>query len=180
MKRAYCLYRVSDRGQLEKNDIPMQKIACHTFAEYHGWNIIKEFSEKGVSGYKQHMDDRDAIVQIRESAQMGKFDILLVFTFDRIGRRDDETPFVVEWLTRQGIAVWSVCEGEQCFDNHVDKLTNYIRYWQAAGESERISERARTRIRQLTKGGPLYWRCLPLWISACAAGPSKQKRAAAV
>ncbi len=153
MKRVCCLYRVSDRGQVEKNDIPMQKIACHTFAEYHGWNIIKEFSEKGVSGYKRHMDDRDAIVQIKESAQMGKFDILLVFTFDRIGRRDDETPFVVEWLTRQGIAVWSVCEGEQCFDNHVDKLTNYIRYWQAAGESERISERTRTRIRQLTKEG---------------------------
>jgi len=30
---------------------------------------------------------------------------------------------------------------------------NYIRYWQAAGESERISERTRTRIRQLTSEG---------------------------
>lgn len=25
MNRVYCLYRVSDRGQVEKNDIPMQK-----------------------------------------------------------------------------------------------------------------------------------------------------------
>lgn len=57
MKRVCCLYRVSDRGQVEKNDIPMQKIACRTFAEYHGWNIIKEILEKGVSGYKRHMDD---------------------------------------------------------------------------------------------------------------------------
>ena len=73
--------------------------------------------------------------------------------FDRIGRRDDETPFVVEWLVRNGVSVWSVCEGEQRFDNHVDKLTNYIRYWQAAGESEKISERTRTRIRQLTEEG---------------------------
>ena len=24
----------------------------------------------------------------------GKFDILLVFMFDRLGRRDDETPFI--------------------------------------------------------------------------------------
>ena len=153
MKRVYCLYRVSDKGQVDKNDIPMQKIACHSFAECHGWKIIEEYSEKGISGYKRHMDERDAIVQIKECAQLGKFDILLVFAFDRIGRRDDETPFVVEWLTRQGIAVWSVCEGEQCFNNHVDKLTNYIRYWQAAGESERISERTRTRIRQLTSEG---------------------------
>lgn len=92
-------------------------------------------------------------MEIREDAMAGKFDILLVYMFDRIGRRDDETPFVVEWLVRNGVSVWSVCEGEQRFDNHVDKLTNYIRYWQAAGESEKISERTRTRIRQLTEEG---------------------------
>lgn len=153
MKKVYCLYRVSDRGQVEKNDIPMQKIACQTFARCHGWEIVKEFTEKGVSGYKRHMDDRDTILEIKNDALFGKFDVLLVFMFDRIGRRDDETPFVVEWLVQKGIAVWSVCEGEQRFDNHVDKLTNYIRYWQAAGESERISERTRTRIRQLTSEG---------------------------
>lgn len=153
MNRVYCLYRVSDRGQVEKNDIPMQRIACRTFAQERKWEVVKEFSEKGVSGYKLTMQQRDAILEIREDALAGKFDILLVYMFDRIGRRDDETPFVVEWLTRNGIAVWSVCEGEQRFDNHVDKLTNYIRYWQAAGESEKISERVRTRIRQLTQEG---------------------------
>ena len=57
--------------------------------------------------------------------------------FDRIGRRDDETPFVVEWLVRNGVSVWSVCEGEQRFDNHVDKLTNYIRYWQEKARKSR-------------------------------------------
>ena len=153
MNRVYCLYRVSDRGQVEKNDIPMQRIACRTFAQERGWEIEKELSEKGISGYKLTMQQRDAILEIREAALAGKFDILLVYMFDRIGRRDDETPFVVEWLTRNGIAVWSVCEGEQRFDNHVDKLTNYIRYWQAAGESAKTSERVRTRIRQLTEDG---------------------------
>lgn len=153
MNRVYCLYRVSDRGQVEKNDIPMQRIACQTFARERGWEILREFSEKGVSGYKLTMQQRDAVMEIREAAMAGKFDILLVYMFDRIGRRDDETPFVVEWLVRSGISVWSVCEGEQRFDTHVDKLTNYIRYWQAAGESEKISERTRTRIRQLTEEG---------------------------
>ena len=37
MNRVYCLYRVSDRGQVEKNDIPMQRIACRTFAQERGW-----------------------------------------------------------------------------------------------------------------------------------------------
>jgi len=47
-----------------------------------------------------------------------KFDVLLVlvFMFDRLGRKDDETPFIVEWFVQQGIEVWSVKEGEQRFD----------------------------------------------------------------
>ena len=35
-KRVYTLYRVSTIGQVEKDDIPMQKAACHEFAERHG------------------------------------------------------------------------------------------------------------------------------------------------
>lgn len=55
MNRVYCLYCVSDRGQVEKNDIPMQRIACQTFAREREWKIVREFSEKGVSGYKLTM-----------------------------------------------------------------------------------------------------------------------------
>ena len=39
----------------------------------------------------------------------------------------------MEWFTKQGVEVWSVNEGQQRFDSHVDKLMNYIRYWQASG-----------------------------------------------
>ena len=63
------------------------------------------------------------------------FDVLLVFMFDRLGRRDDETPFVVEWFAKQGIRIFSVKEGEQKFESHTDSLINYIRYWQSEGES---------------------------------------------
>ena len=73
--------------------------------------------------------------------------------FDRIGRIADETPFVVEWFVRNGIRVWSTQEGEQRFDNHTDKLLNYIRFWQADGESEKTSVRTRTSLRQLVEEG---------------------------
>lgn len=82
-----------------------------------------------------------------------KFDILLVFMFDRLGRREDETPFAVEWFVKIGIEVWSAKEGQQRFDTHVDKLLNYIRYWQASGESIKTSVRTKTRMEQLTKEG---------------------------
>ena len=154
VRRVYCLYRVSTLGQVEKDDIPMQKEACREFVQQHpGWEIVKEFSEKGVSGFKVSAKDRDAVQEIQRDALQNKFDILLVFMFDRLGRREDETPFVVEWFAKNGIEVWSVKEGQQRFDTHVDKLLNYIRYWQASGESIKTSIRTKTRIGQLTEEG---------------------------
>ena len=46
-KRVVCLYRVSTVGQVEKDDIPMQKQYCREFCRgQSGWEIVKEFSEK--------------------------------------------------------------------------------------------------------------------------------------
>ena len=79
-KRVYTLYRVSTIGQVEKDDIPMQKEACHEFAERQGWEIVKEFSEKGVSGFKKSAKDRDQLQLLQQAAAAGEFDVLLVFT----------------------------------------------------------------------------------------------------
>ena len=152
-KRVYCLYRVSTKGQVEKDDIPMQKQCCREFCERNGWLLVNELAEKGVSGFKVSAKDRDAIQEIQRDAAEGKFDILLVYMFDRLGRREDETPFVVEWFVRNGIEVWSTVEGQQRFDNHVDKLMNYIRYWQASGESIKTSIRTKTRLAQIVREG---------------------------
>lgn len=153
-KRVITLYRVSTVGQVDKNDIPMQKQCCREFIDCHNdWELTKEVYEKGVSGFKKSAKERDAIQEIQQYAIEGQFDVLLVYMFDRLGRRDDETPFVVEWFVEQGIEVWSVIEGQQRFDNHVDKLLNYIRYWQASGESIKTSLRVKTRLEQLTEKG---------------------------
>ena len=125
--RVCCLYRVSTDKQVDYDnnneaDIPMQRKACHRFADKIGWTIVHEEQEDGVSGHKIRAENRDKIQAIKELARKGKFDILLVFMFDRIGRIADETPFVVEWFVKNGIQVWSTQEGEQRFDNHIDKL----------------------------------------------------------
>ena len=153
-KRVNCLYRVSTIGQVEKDDIPMQRQFCREFIASHpDWVLQNEFYEKGVSGFKKSAKEHDAMQELQQEAVAGSFDILLVYMFDRLGRRDDETPFVVEWFVRNGVEVWSAVEGQQRFDNHVDKLLNYIRYWQASGESIKTSVRVKTRMEQLTKAG---------------------------
>ena len=76
-KRVVCLYRVSTVGQVDKDDIPMQKQYCREFAKRQtDWKIVKEFSEKGVSGFKISAKDRDAIQEIQKMALQGEFDIL--------------------------------------------------------------------------------------------------------
>jgi len=177
-KRVFCLYRVSKQIQVDKenDDIPMQKQACREFAERQGWEVVNEFYEKGVSGFKVSSTKRDAILEIQREAALGNFDILLVFMFDRLGRRDDETPFVVEWFIRNNIEVWSVNEGEQRLDSHVDKLLNYIRYWQASGESIKSSIRIKTRIAQIVGEGRFAGGIVPFGYRLVKSGRVNDKK----
>ena len=158
MKRVLCLYRVSTKGQVDKqDDIPMQRRECMAFIEkMEDWSFYQEYMEKGVSGYKVSASKRDAILEIRALAEKKKFDVLLVFMFDRLGRREDETPFLVQWFIEHGIEVWSTREGQQRLDNRVDKLLNFMRYWQAGGESEKTSMRVKASHSQMTADG--IWR----------------------
>ena len=157
-ERVDCLYRVSTTKQVDHDeqnqaDIPVQRKACREFAAKMGWTIVHEEQENGVSGYKVSASDRDKLQLLKERAEQGKFDILLVFMFDRLGRKSDETPFVVEWFVKHGIRVWSVNAGEQRFESHTDRLTNYIRYWQADGESQKTSIRTKTALGQMVQEG---------------------------
>lgn len=154
MKRVGCLYRVSTKKQTYNNDIPVQKKACKRFInQKEDWVLTKEYKELGVSGYKLGEKERDVLQTIKKDVCNQEIDVLLVFMFDRIGRREDETPFVVKWLIDQGIEVWSVNEGQREIKDNYDKLINYITYWQAEGESEKISIRAKEKRIQLTKDG---------------------------
>lgn len=157
-KRVLCLYRVSTKQQVNaEDDIPVQRRECMDFINRTpDWEFIGEKLEKGVSGFKVSTSKRDAIQEIRQMAERNEFDILLVFMFDRLGRREDETPFLVEWFVNHGIEVWSTREGQQRIDNRGDKLMNYIRYWMAGGESEKTSLRVKAAHTQMTEDG--VWR----------------------
>lgn len=158
MKRVLCLYRVSTLKQVDKqDDIPMQRRECMDFINrMDDWNFYDERMEKGVSGYKVSANDRDIIVEIREMAQRKQFDVLLVFMFDRLGRKEDETPFLVKWFIEHDIEVWSTREGQQKLDTQVDRLMNYMRFWAASGESEKTSMRVKAAHSQMTEDG--IWR----------------------
>lgn len=162
MKRVACLYRVSSKMQLDDDDIPMQRNACFNFIKTKPfWKFEEEYVEKGVSGFHKSAEQRDVLQELKSDVLKQKFDVLLVFMFDRLGRREDETPFVVEWLVENGIEVWSVNEGQQTIDNRTDKLINYIRFWQSGGESRKTSLRVKEALKQKAENGDYYGGIVP-------------------
>ena len=120
MKRVLCLYRVSTKGQVDpKDDLPMQRRECLEFIKrMPDWIYYDERLEKGVSGYKVSAAKRDVILEIKALAEEKRFDVLLVFMFDRLGRKEDETPFLVQWFIEHGIEVWSTREGQPSRQAH--------------------------------------------------------------
>lgn len=175
-KRVATLYRVSTKGQLDGNDIPMQERACKEYIKNkEDWVLVKEYVEKGVSGFKVAASKRDIIQHAKEDAENGVFDILLVFMFDRLGRRDDETPFVLEWFVNQGIEMWSVVEGQQKIEQHTDRLINYIRFWQSSGESRKTSERVTEKHKQMVQDGIFRGGGIPYGYSAIESGLVNKK-----
>jgi DNA invertase Pin-like site-specific DNA recombinase len=154
-KRVWSLCRVSTEKQSESiDDVPMQRNAiAKCIVEHEDWILDKEFVEVDVSGYKLKSSERDKLTEIMEGAKNKQFEIFLVFMFDRIGRRWDDSPQVVEGIVMSGVEVWSVKEGQQKFDNHVDRLINFITFWQAGGESLKTSIRVKEQMEQLNEQG---------------------------
>ena len=179
--RTLCLYRVSTTKQLyhdanNEADIPMQRLRCREFAEQKGWTVVCELQEEGISGHKVRAENRDKIQLIKEYTVNNKFDILLVFMFDRIGRIADETPFVVEWLINHGVRVWASEEGEQRIESHTDRLMNYIRYWQADGESQKTSVRTANSLHILTEQGHFTGGTCPYGYSLVCSGRMNKRK----
>lgn len=155
MKRVWCLYRVSTMKQVATDDdIPIQKNACHEFVKKKvDWCITHELIEKGISGWSKKADERDALNRIKQGAMDNELDVLLVFMFDRLGRREDETPVIVNFLNQNNVEVWSTLEGQRNTETHIDKLLNYISFWQSDGESQKTSMRVREAKKQLSEQG---------------------------
>jgi len=61
--------------------------------------------------------------------------------------------FPCRWTFLAVIYIWSVTEGEQRFDTHTDNLLNFIRFWQADGESKKTSIRVKESMNQMTERG---------------------------
>jgi DNA invertase Pin-like site-specific DNA recombinase len=81
MKRAALYVRVSTDRQTVENQIA----ALSKVAQARGWQIVETFKDAGISGAKGRKDRPD-LDEMLKQAQRGRFDVVMAWAIDRLGR----------------------------------------------------------------------------------------------
>ena len=81
-KRAALYLRVSTDGQTVDN----QHLALEAVCEQRGWQVARVYSDNGISGAKGR-NQRPGLDELLKDASRGRFDVVLAWALDRLGRR---------------------------------------------------------------------------------------------
>ncbi|WP_191250059.1 recombinase family protein [Kordiimonas sediminis] len=79
--RAAMYLRVSTEGQNTQN----QRMELEKTAKHRDWEIVEVYEDAGISGAKGR-NKRPALDALMKDAVRGKFDIVMVWSVDRLGR----------------------------------------------------------------------------------------------
>jgi DNA invertase Pin-like site-specific DNA recombinase len=80
-KRAAIYVRVST----DKQTIENQVAALRQIAERRGWEVVEQYSNAGISGAKGR-DGRPGLDEMLKDASKRKFDVIMAWAIDRLGR----------------------------------------------------------------------------------------------
>ena len=80
-KRAAIYVRVSTDKQTVENQVA----ALRQIAERRGWQVVEQYSDAGISGAKGR-DGRPGLDQMLKDASRRKFDVIMAWAIDRVGR----------------------------------------------------------------------------------------------
>lgn len=148
--KAAIYARVSTLDQEPENQLHETR----RYVEARGWTAV-EYVDRGVSGAK---DRRPALDQLLVDARRRRFDVLVCWRLDRLGRNLKHLITLLEDLRALGVAFVSLAEGIDA-TTPAGKLQMHILGAIAEFERERIRERVlaglqRARAQGRTLGRP--------------------------
>jgi DNA invertase Pin-like site-specific DNA recombinase len=98
MKKA-CLYL---RVSTDKQTVSNQEQRLRTIAEARGWEVVTVYSDEGISGAKGRAD-RPALDAMLKDASRRRFDVVMAFAIDRLGRSLADLIATIDTLHASGV-----------------------------------------------------------------------------
>jgi DNA invertase Pin-like site-specific DNA recombinase len=146
--RAAIYLRVSRDDQTTEN----QRLILEKVAEHHGWMIVQTYEDQGISGAKGR-DQCPAFDQMLKDAVRRRFDVLMVWSIDRLGRSVLHVANALAELDTAGVVLYS---DQQAIDSTTPTGRAMIQMASVFGEQERSIIRSRVlagldRVRQQGK-----------------------------
>jgi DNA invertase Pin-like site-specific DNA recombinase len=147
--KAALYARVSTLDQQPEN----QLLELRRYVEARGWTAV-EYVDRGVSGAK---DRRHALDQLLADARRRRFDVVVCWRLDRLGRNLKHLVTLIEELQALGVAFVSLGEGIDC-TTPAGRLQLHILAALAEFERARIQERVRAGLARARAQGVILGR----------------------
>jgi DNA invertase Pin-like site-specific DNA recombinase len=136
-KRAALYVRVSTDHQSVENQVRELK----QVAERRGWTVIEVYRDAGISGFKGR-DKRPGLDAMLKDANRRKFDIVMAWAIDRLGRSLIDLLGTIEHLEKVGVDLYL---DQQNIDTTTPTGRLLFQITGAFGEFERSMIRQRVR-----------------------------------
>lgn len=101
-KRAALYVRVSTTGD---QDVENQIEALTRVAEHRGWTIVETYKDEGISGSKGR-DKRAGLDAMLKDAGRRRFDVVMAWALDRLGRSLIDLLGTIDHLQQVGVDVY--------------------------------------------------------------------------
>lgn len=112
-KRVAVYLRVSTDGQTTEN----QRRELEAVAERRGWRIAHTYEDAAISGAKGR-DKRPGLDAMMKDAARGRFDLVMVWAVDRLGRSTATVAPVMAELGAMGVGFYADKEGMDATTAH--------------------------------------------------------------
>ena len=151
LERVALYLRVSSEEQRDRETIEIQREFLEPYCELYGFEVVKTFADDGVSGTIS-LHERPEGRQLLDDAQRGKFQAVLVYRLDRLGRSLLVVVDAHDRLENLGVSLRSATESIETATPSgrliFQMLASFAEYERAA-----IGERTRAGLHRAYRGG---------------------------
>jgi len=165
IKKVALYYRVSCEAQVENDTIENQRATLPQWARGQGWEVVAEFEDVGLTGFKMEM--RHDFLTMLSRVKAGEFDAVAVRHSDRLTRTEDleEWGLIYGAFQQSDTSIASPYEGIVSLSDLSGQMMSFIRGRFSAEESKKTKERQREGIARKHRDGH-YAAChIPFGIS---------------